>query len=52
MPGELLRFNGPTEYAIQALEKGEIFCQHYSAYNDPDLSPKFPPPHGESLGLN
>ncbi len=35
MPGELLKFNGPTEYAIQALEKGEIFCQHYSAYNDP-----------------
>lgn len=31
----LLKFSGPTEYALQNLEDGVIFCQHYSAYNDP-----------------
>ncbi|WP_176502745.1 DUF2971 domain-containing protein [Cobetia sp. 5-11-6-3] len=31
----LLKFCGPTENSISNLEKGVIFCQHYSAYNDP-----------------
>ena len=31
----LYKFSGPTEYALQNLENGVIFCQHYSAYNDP-----------------
>jgi hypothetical protein len=31
----LYKFSGPTEYALQNLERGVIFCQHYSAYNDP-----------------
>jgi len=35
MPRNLYKFNGPTEYALQNLENGVIFCQHYSAYNDP-----------------
>lgn len=32
---KLYKFSGPTEYALQNLENGVIFCQHYSAYNDP-----------------
>ena len=32
---KLYKFSGPTEYALQNLENGMIFCQHYSAYNDP-----------------
>lgn len=32
---KLYKFSGPTEYALQNLEDGVIFCQHYSAYNDP-----------------
>ncbi len=32
---KLYRFSGPTEYALQNLRNGVIFCQHYSAYNDP-----------------
>ncbi len=32
---KLYKFSGPTEYALQNLEKGVIFCQHYSVYNDP-----------------
>lgn len=35
MRQELLKFNAPTENAFQNLENGVIFCQHYSAYNDP-----------------
>src|SRR3546814_6218620 len=31
----LLKFCGPTSYALQNLENGQIFCQHYAAYNDP-----------------
>lgn len=31
----LHKFSGPTEYALQNLENGVIFCQHHSAYNDP-----------------
>jgi len=33
--GKLLKFSGPTHYALQNLENGHIFCQHYAAYNDP-----------------
>lgn len=33
--GQLLKFSGPTGHALQNLDKGEIYCQHYSAYNDP-----------------
>jgi len=32
---KLYKFSGPTEYALRNLENGVIFCQHYSAYNDP-----------------
>lgn len=32
---ELCKFSGPTEYALQNLESRTIFCQHYSAFNDP-----------------
>ena len=32
---KLYKFSGPTEFALQNLENGVIFCQHYSAYNDP-----------------
>ena len=32
---ELLKFCSPTAHAIQNLENGQIFCQHFSAYNDP-----------------
>jgi hypothetical protein len=32
---QLLKFSGPTSYALQNLERGQIFCQHYAAYNDP-----------------
>jgi len=31
----LLKFCGPTEYSLSNLERGVIYCQHYSAYNDP-----------------
>lgn len=31
----LYKFSGPTEYALQNLDRGVIFCQHYSVYNDP-----------------
>ncbi|MEM7559834.1 MAG: hypothetical protein AAF394_12005, partial [Planctomycetota bacterium] len=34
-PRMLYKFSGPTDYALQNLERGVIFCQHYSAYNDP-----------------
>jgi len=32
---QLLKFCGPTGYAIQNLEQAQIFCQHYAGYNDP-----------------
>ncbi|MAP25492.1 MAG: hypothetical protein CL578_18595 [Alteromonadaceae bacterium] len=32
---ELLKFCWPSDYSISNLENGAIFCQHYSAYNDP-----------------
>ncbi|HEY0959456.1 MAG TPA: DUF2971 domain-containing protein [Novosphingobium sp.] len=32
---QLLKFCSPTAHAIQNLEQGQIFCQHYAAYNDP-----------------
>lgn len=32
---KLFKFSGPTAYALQNLEHGVIYCQHYSAYNDP-----------------
>jgi len=35
MTREIYKFSGQTEYALQNLENGVIFCQHYSAYNDP-----------------
>ena len=35
MTRKLYKFSGPNEYAIQNLENGVIYCQHYSAYNDP-----------------
>ena len=31
----LLKFCSPTNYALQNLESGVIYCQHFSAYNDP-----------------
>jgi len=31
----LFKFCGPTDYALQNLRDGIIFCQHYAAYNDP-----------------
>lgn len=31
----LLKFCGPTAHALLNLERGQIFCQHYTAYNDP-----------------
>src|SRR3546814_2652410 len=31
----LLKFCGLTSYALQNLENGQIFCQHYAAYTDP-----------------
>ena len=34
-PRMLYKFSGATDYALQNLERGVIFCQHYSAYNDP-----------------
>jgi len=33
--GQLLKFNRPSDNALQNLEKGQLFCQHYAAYNDP-----------------
>ena len=32
---DLLKFCGPTEYSLGNLEEGVIYCQHYTAYNDP-----------------
>lgn len=32
---QLTKFSGPTPYALQNLERGAIYCQHYSCYNDP-----------------
>lgn len=32
---DLLKFCGPTDNSISNLENGVIFCQHFSAYNDP-----------------
>ena len=32
---ELLKFCSPSDYSISNLENGTIFCQHFSAYNDP-----------------
>lgn len=31
----LFKFCAPTSYALQNLEEGTLFCQHYAAYNDP-----------------
>ncbi len=31
----LFKFSAPTSYALQNLEEGILFCQHYAAYNDP-----------------
>lgn len=33
--GQLYKFSSPSDYALRNLEKGQIFCQHYAAYNDP-----------------
>lgn len=33
--GQLLKFSRPSDNALQNLEKGQLFCQHYAAYNDP-----------------
>lgn len=32
---DLLKFFGPTEYSLSNLAGGVLYCQHYSAYNDP-----------------
>lgn len=32
---QLLKFSAPSKYALDNLESGQIFCQHYGAYNDP-----------------
>ncbi len=32
---DLLKFCGPTDNSISNLKDGVIFCQHFSAYNDP-----------------
>lgn len=32
---ELLKFCSPSDYSISNIENGTIFCQHFSAYNDP-----------------
>ncbi len=32
---DLLKFCSPTEYALSNLASGVLYCQHYSAYNDP-----------------
>src|SRR4051794_15687949 len=32
---QLFKFNGPTSHALRNLEIGQVFCQHYAAYNDP-----------------
>lgn len=32
---QLLKFSRPSDHALRNLEQGLIFCQHYSAYNDP-----------------
>lgn len=34
-PSQLLKFSGSTPRALNNLASGQIFCQHYSAYNDP-----------------
>jgi Protein of unknown function (DUF2971) len=31
----LFKYCGPTVNALQNLEQGHLFCQHYAAYNDP-----------------
>lgn len=33
-PG-LLKFSGPTEYALENLRNRVIYCQHFAAFNDP-----------------
>lgn len=33
-PG-LLKFSGPTEYALENLRNRVIYCQHFTAFNDP-----------------
>lgn len=33
--GPLFKFSGPTVTALKNLESAQLFCQHYSAYNDP-----------------
>jgi hypothetical protein len=33
-PG-LLKFSGPTEYALENLRNRAIYCQHFVAFNDP-----------------
>lgn len=33
-PG-LLKFSGPTEYALENLRNRVIYCQHFEAFNDP-----------------
>lgn len=35
MTKQLTKFSGPTPYALENLERGAIYCQHYSCYNDP-----------------
>lgn len=32
---QLLKFCGPTTNALQNLQNGQIYCQHYAGYNDP-----------------
>lgn len=49
---DLLKFCGPTENSLSNLENGVIFCQHFSAYNDPfefwhDLYEGIPDPEKE-----
>jgi len=32
---QLLKFCSPSEYALENIAAGQIFCQHHDAYNDP-----------------
>lgn len=35
-PGQTLaKFFGPSEYSLANLDRAVLYCQHYSAYNDP-----------------
>jgi hypothetical protein len=50
--GRLLKYSGPTPHGLQNLERGQIFCQHFTAYNDPfefwtRISSRIPDPDRE-----